>query len=88
MAIGGHPERAREQTDRLISGKAGDISIVANCRPFSYGKNHWTGQDAFFFRFITDEYTNIDPLTKQLVAWMDWKVWIVFVEKFNFDVSQ
>lgn len=73
-ALGGHPERARDQTMRLLSGVAGSVDIAANVFPFSYGEKKWTGPEpSYYMRTITDQFIRRDPLTGSPVEWMDWK---------------
>jgi len=75
LALMGETDLATEQTFRLLSGRSGDMSIRASSKEFKYGDQQLQFKDskAFFFRMIGDEWGNIDPLTGEIVGWMDWK---------------
>lgn len=73
LAMMGETEKASEQTDRLLSGKSGNLSLRANNKDFRYGDRQLQMEDGLFFRMISDEWGNADPLTGEIVGWMDWK---------------
>jgi hypothetical protein len=76
LAMMGKTELASEQTQRLLSGRSGNMeNIKASDKVFKYGDNQqiFNKQNAIFFRMISDEWGNVDPLTGEIVGWMDWK---------------
>lgn len=87
LAMMGHTEIASEQTFRLLNGHCGNMGIKASAKDFKYGdkQQSFDDKDAFFFRMISDEWGNIDPMTGEIVGWMDWKpilgenAWAAFI---------
>lgn len=75
LAMMGKTDIASEQTVRLLSGKSGNLSIRASAEVFVYGdkKLSFPEKEALFFRMISDEWEQADPLTGKGVTWMDWK---------------
>lgn len=75
VAMMGEIEEASKQTDRLLSGKSGTMGIKAFSSEFTFGDDQMpmSKEHSFFFRMISDEWKNRDPLTQELVPWMDWK---------------
>eukprot|EP00474_Spongospora_subterranea_P001257 CRZ01715.1 hypothetical protein [Spongospora subterranea] len=74
--LGGHADVARRHTLRMLSGRSGDIDLLAGPPAFSYGTMaaKVTPPDLpYFMRTITDQYVHSDPLTGKAVDWMDWK---------------
>lgn len=57
------------QTQRLLSGKAGSLGILAQSPAFTYNGQTVTGDGAFIFRSIAEMYGPMtDPLTNSSVA--------------------
>lgn len=75
LALFGETEIASTQTQRLLSGKSGDITLRAFSSDFKYGDDqvHLPEDKSLFFRMISDEWALKDPLTGETVTWMDWK---------------
>lgn len=73
LAMMGETEKASEQTNRLLSGQSGNLFIRANDKVFLYGDKKELMKEGFFFRMISDEWGNKDPMTGEVVGWMDWK---------------
>lgn len=57
------------QTQRLLSGKSGSLGILAQSPAFTYNGQTVTGDGAFIFRSISENYGDMtDPLTNSSVA--------------------
>lgn len=87
LAMMGEVDLASEQTMRLLDSHSGNINLRASGKEFKYGDNkvQFKEQNAFFFRMISDEWGQVDPLTGEIVGWMDWKpilgenAWAAFI---------
>jgi hypothetical protein len=87
LAMMGEIDLASEQTMRLLHSRSGNMNLRASGKEFKYGDNkvQFKDQNAFFFRMISDEWEQTDPLTGELVGWMDWKpilgenAWAAFI---------
>ncbi len=72
LSLHGNPayqELVDAQTQRLLSGKAGSLGILAQSPAFTYNGQPVTGDGAFIFRSISESYGDMtDPLTNSSVA--------------------
>eukprot|EP00455_Lapot_gusevi_P048424 TRINITY_DN668_c0_g1_i6.p1 TRINITY_DN668_c0_g1~~TRINITY_DN668_c0_g1_i6.p1 ORF type:complete len:468 (+),score=188.43 TRINITY_DN668_c0_g1_i6:98-1501(+) len=76
MTLGGNFDAARAHTQMLLTNRCGDLADIRACNAnFTYGDNPYncTYDNSYFFRMISDVWANHDPLTGQIVTWMDWR---------------
>ena len=74
LALGSQYGLTKQHTETLLSGKIGEMGLLAsNYKTFKYGDHGYSGDNPYMFRMTCDSYSNIDPLTGKAVSWMDWK---------------
>ena len=62
QAQNGHLELANAHTQRLLSGRSGDLSNIRASDGFHYSGKSLSPGEAYFFRLISDQYNQTDPL--------------------------
>jgi hypothetical protein len=69
--------RLNPYTRELLRGKIGDMYIRAtNFTTFTFGVTQphpYNGKYPFFYRMVSDNFWNKDPMTGSMQPWMDWK---------------